>query len=209
MRRLALFLGFALLLLAPTSLRQWSASSSSASRPLRSLASAWKTSVAPTATPCADDPRPWSGARPTTAAFTDGYRTWIHGPNAWCSGSTPNVLPGKPTTPPAGASPTPTPTPMQRRIRAYTITHAEARQSYTSTSVAPSPTPTLLPVSDSSLAELAKASAWYRDGLDSSESWAFTYIKQIASSIRKRPDDVALALDFRRGHERRWNKRYL
>ena len=36
-------------------------------------------------------------------AFTDGYRTWINGRTASCSGSTPNALNGKPITPQAAA----------------------------------------------------------------------------------------------------------
>ena len=100
-------------------------------------------------------------------AFTDGYRTWISGPNGLEQRLNTERFEWEADYAPGGgiATPTPTPTPAATATPIHSIT--------------PSPTATLLPVSDSSLAELASASAWYRDGLDEHESLAFTFLNQI------------------------------
>ena len=87
-------------------------------------------------------------------AFTDGYRTWINGPNGLVQRlNTESVSSGKQTTPPAAASPHRHP--RQRRLR---LPHQSPRAT-------PTPTATPTPVSTPTLTELAMAAAWYQDGL--------------------------------------------
>ncbi len=87
-------------------------------------------------------------------AFTDGYRTWLNGPNGLEQRLNTERFEWEADYAPGGgiATPTPTPTP------AATATPIPA--------ITPSPTAVPTPETATSLAELAKASAWYRDGLD-------------------------------------------
>ncbi len=102
-------------------------------------------------------------------AFTDGYRTWVNGPNGLVQRLNSERFEWEADYAPGGGIATPTPTP----IPGATITPIPT--------IAPSPTPTPAPVFGSSLAKRASVSAWYRDGLNDDESLAFTFLKQIDS----------------------------
>ena len=100
-------------------------------------------------------------------AFTDGYRTWINGPNGLVQRLNTERFDWEADYAPGGGIATPTPTPVP-------VATATPVPVYT-----PSPTATPEPDTVPSLAELAMASSWYRDGLDKRESLAFTFLNQI------------------------------
>ena len=91
-------------------------------------------------------------------AFTDGYRTWINGPNGLVQRLNTERFEWEADYAPGGgiATPTPTPTPVATPTPIPTI--------------APTPTAIPAPPPAPSLAELARASAWYRDGVGHTDS---------------------------------------
>ena len=104
-------------------------------------------------------------------AFTDGYRTWINGPNGLVQRLNTERFEWEHDYAPGGgiATPTPTPTPV-----------ATATPIPTST---PKPTATPAPASTPTLTELAMAAAWYQDGLSaSSEHQALRTLQRIDKS---------------------------
>ncbi len=108
-------------------------------------------------------------------AFTDGYRTWINGPNGLVQRLNTERFPWEHDYAPGGgiATPTATPTP------AATVTPAPVNT--------PMPTATPAVTSTPSLVELAKTSSWYRDGVvapdaNSAESNALLALQNIESS---------------------------
>ncbi|MDE2816814.1 MAG: hypothetical protein OXK81_08955 [Chloroflexota bacterium] len=103
-------------------------------------------------------------------AFTDGYRSWISGPNGLVQRLNSERFPWEADYAPGGgiATPTPTPTPVAM-----------------ATSVpVDSPTPTATPIVEPipTLVELAMASPWYRDGLGGSEHQTLRALLKIDKS---------------------------
>ena len=103
-------------------------------------------------------------------AFTDGYRTWINGPNGLVQRLNTERFEWEADYAPGGGIATPTPTPTPEVIA--TPIPVET----------PSPTATPMPASTPTLTELAMAAAWYQDGLSGSEHQALRTLQGIDTS---------------------------
>ena len=163
MRRLALFLGFALLLLAPTSVAAVECQFVLGFKTLRDLIgyeivgeclenqhhSANGDALQQTTRGLLV----WRKADNWTA-FTDGYRTWLNGPNGLVQRLNTERFAWEADYAPGGgvATPTPTPAPVATATPAPVDT--------------PSPTATPVVTATPTLVELAMASPWYRDGVN-------------------------------------------
>ena len=103
-------------------------------------------------------------------AFTDGYRTWINGPNGLVQRLNTERFEWEADYAPGGGIATPTPTPTPE----VTATPIPVET--------PSPTATPMPASTPTLTELAMAAAWYQDGLSGSEHQALRTLQGIDTS---------------------------